>query len=57
MGKEIVIQVQESPGNPIQDKPKEKHTKTHINQTNKSYQASLIAQLVKNQTAMLETWV
>ena len=24
------------PENPTQDKPKEKHTKTHINQTNKS---------------------
>ena len=36
MGKEIVItQVQEAQG-PIQDKPEEKHTKTHINQTNKN---------------------
>ena len=35
MGKEIVTQVQEAQS-PIQDKPKEKHTKTHINQTNKN---------------------
>ena len=34
MGKEIVTQVQEAQS-PIQDKPYEKHTKTHINQTNK----------------------
>ena len=34
MEKEIVNQVQE-PQSPIQDKPKEKHTKTHTNQTNK----------------------
>ena len=34
MEKEIVNQVQEAQS-PIQDKPKEKHTKTHINQTNK----------------------
>ena len=32
MGKEIVNQVQEAQS-PIQDKSKEKHTKTHINQT------------------------
>ena len=31
MGKEIVNQVQEAQS-PIQDKSKEKHTKTHINQ-------------------------
>ena len=31
MGKEIVNQVQEAQS-PIQDKPKEKHAKTHINQ-------------------------
>ena len=35
MGKEIVNQVQEAQS-PIQDKPKEKHAKTHINQTIKS---------------------
>ena len=35
MGKEIVIQVQEAQS-PIQDKSKEKHTKTHINQTIKN---------------------
>ena len=35
MEKEIVNQVQEAQKSPIQDKPKEKHTKTHINQTNK----------------------
>ena len=34
MGKEIVNQVQEAQS-PIQDKPKEKHAKTHTNQTNK----------------------
>ena len=34
MEKEIVNQVQEAQS-PIQDKPKEKHTKTHTNQTNK----------------------
>ena len=34
MEKEIVIQVPEAQS-PIQGKPKEKHTKTHINQTNK----------------------
>ena len=32
MGKEIVNQVQEAQS-PIQDKPKEEHAKTHINQT------------------------
>ena len=32
MGKEIVNQVQEAQS-PIQDKPKEKHAKTHTNQT------------------------
>ena len=32
-GKEIATQVQEE--SLIQDKPKEKHTKTHTNQTNK----------------------
>ena len=36
MEKEIVNQVQEAQKSPIQDKPKEKHTKTHINQTNKN---------------------
>ena len=35
MGKEIVNQVQEAQS-PIQDTPKEKHTKTHINQTIKN---------------------
>ena len=35
MGKEIASLDQESRES-IQDKPKEKHTKTHINQTNKS---------------------
>ena len=35
MGKEIVNQVQEAQS-PIQDKSKEKHTKTHINQTIKN---------------------
>ena len=34
MEKKIVDQVQEAQS-PIQDKPKEKHTKTHTNQTNK----------------------
>ena len=34
MEKEIVNQVQEAQS-PIQDKTKEKHTKTHTNQTNK----------------------
>ena len=35
MGKEIVTQVQEVQS-PIQDKPKEKNSKTHTNQTNKN---------------------
>ena len=35
MGKEIVNQVQEEQS-PIQDKSKEKHAKTHINQTIKN---------------------
>ena len=34
MGKEIVTQVQEAQS-PIQDKPKEKHAKTHSNQIDK----------------------
>ena len=34
MGKEIITQVQETQS-PKQDKPKAKHTKTHINQINK----------------------
>ena len=34
MGKEIATQVQETQS-PKQDKPKAKHTKTHINQINK----------------------
>ena len=34
MEKEIVNHVQEAQS-PIQDKPKEKHAKTHTNQTNK----------------------
>ena len=34
MEKEIVNQVQEAQS-PIQDKPKEKHTRTHTNQTDK----------------------
>ena len=33
MEKEIVNQIQEVQS-PIQEKPKEKHTKTHTNQTN-----------------------
>ena len=35
MVKEIVSEVQEAQKSPIQDKPQEKHTKTHTNQTNK----------------------
>ena len=35
MGREIAIQVQETQS-PKQDKPKVKHPKTHINQTNKN---------------------
>ena len=35
MGKEIVNQVQESQS-PLEDKPKEKHIKTHINQANRN---------------------
>ena len=35
MGKEIVNQVQEAQS-PIQNKPKEKHIETNINQTNKN---------------------
>ena len=34
MEKEIINQVQEAQS-PIQDKPKEKHDKTHTNQANK----------------------
>ena len=33
--KEITIQIQEAQS-PIQDKPKEKYTKTHINQANEN---------------------
>ena len=36
MGKEIVNQVQEAQKSPIQDKSKDKHAKTHINQTIKN---------------------
>ena len=36
MEKEIVNQVKEAQSS-IQDKPKEKHTKTHTTQTNKDY--------------------
>ena len=35
MGKEIVTQVQKAQS-PIQDKPKEKHTETHSNQSGKN---------------------
>ena len=35
MGKEIATQVQEAQS-PRQDKPKEKHSKTHSNQTDKN---------------------
>ena len=35
MGKEIATQVQEAQS-PIQDKPKEKYTKKHINKANKN---------------------
>ena len=35
MEKEIVQLSSRGPKSPIQDKPKEKHAKTHINQTNK----------------------
>ena len=35
LGKEITIQIQEAQS-PIQDKPKEKYTKTHISQTNEN---------------------
>ena len=35
MGKEIATQVQEAQRAPIQDKPKEKHAKTHSNQIGK----------------------
>ena len=34
MGKEIATQVRRNPESPKQDKPKAKHTKTHINQIN-----------------------
>ena len=34
MGKEIITQIQETQS-PKQDKPKVKHSKTHINQINK----------------------
>ena len=40
MGKEIVNQVQE-PQNPRKDKPKEEHTKTHSNQTEKKLQTEI----------------
>ena len=36
MGKEIVNKFSGSAESPIQDKPKETHAKTHINQTNKN---------------------
>ena len=35
MGKEIATQLQEAQS-PIQDKPKEKHAKTHSNQSGKN---------------------
>ena len=35
IGKETATQVQEVQS-PIQQKPKEQHTKTHVNQTNKN---------------------
>ena len=34
MGKEVVNQIQEAQSN-LQDKPKEKHIRTHINQANR----------------------
>ena len=36
VGKEIATQVQEAQRGPRQDKPKEKHAKTHSNQTDKN---------------------
>ena len=35
MGKEVVTQVQEAQRVPYRINPRKKHTKTHINQTNK----------------------
>jgi len=46
--KEIVNQVQEAQS-PIQDKPKEKHAKTHTNQTNKDKERILKAAREKQQ--------
>ena len=37
VGKEILTQVEEAQKNPIQDKPKEEHNKTHTKQTYKNY--------------------
>ena len=36
MGKEITTQVPRNPESPKQDKPKVKHPKTHVNQTNEN---------------------
>lgn len=41
MGKEILNQVQESTGSSWQDKPKEKHTKPHGNQTGQKLKTRL----------------
>ena len=41
MEKEIVNQVQEAQS-PIQDKPKEKHTKTHTNQTKTKHKERIL---------------
>ena len=40
MGKEIATQVQETQS-PKQDKPKAKHPKTHINQTNETQRVNI----------------
>ena len=42
MGKEIVNQVQEAGKSPIQDKPKEKHGKTHTNLTKKKHKERIL---------------
>ena len=42
MEKKIVSQVQEAGKSPIQDKPKEKHGKTHTNLTKKKHKERIL---------------
>ena len=49
MGKEIATQVQEAQS-PIQEKPKEKHTETHSNQSGKTQRQRKIIESSKGKT-------